>query len=180
MPHNYFCEFLVLILSSPTSKLSTLITSSPSCHIILPLSDFSRAVLPIISILPRNSRSHCCFSKFFTTVQSLQIQLVLPSHFCFTYFNSVARLFYFHKVVRRNIKIHLMTDSMYQDKKEEEDSQSLGILLRLQQPITAMSIPVGWGCRIHQLFLCRGVRPHSTTSVLDMLLMEKLLKTSNI
>ena len=21
--------------------------------------------------------------------------------------------------------------------------------------------PIGWGCRIHQLHLCRGVRPHS-------------------
>ena len=24
--------------------------------------------------------------------------------------------------------------------------------------------PVGWGCRIHQLLLCRGVRPHQRVS----------------
>ena len=29
--------------------------------------------------------------------------------------------------------------------------------------------PVGWGCRIHRLLLCRGIRPHPT-SVLDMTL----------
>ena len=40
--------------------------------------------------------------------------------------------------------------------------------------------PVGWGCRIHQLLLCRGVRPphtHTLKSVLDMTLnnlMERL------
>ena len=29
--------------------------------------------------------------------------------------------------------------------------------------------PVGWGCRIHRLHLCRGVKfPPSPTSVLDM------------
>ena len=30
--------------------------------------------------------------------------------------------------------------------------------------------PVGWGCRIHRLYLCREVRPLHLTSVLDMAL----------
>ena len=30
--------------------------------------------------------------------------------------------------------------------------------------------PVGWGCRIHRLLLCSGVRPPPPTSVLDMTL----------
>ena len=30
--------------------------------------------------------------------------------------------------------------------------------------------PVGWDCRIHQLLLCKGVRPLPSTSVLDMTL----------
>ena len=33
--------------------------------------------------------------------------------------------------------------------------------------INLSSCPVGWGCRIHQLHLCRGVRPPSLMSVLD-------------
>ena len=28
--------------------------------------------------------------------------------------------------------------------------------------------PVNWGCRLHQLHLCRGVRPPPSTSVLDI------------
>ena len=35
--------------------------------------------------------------------------------------------------------------------------------------------PVGWGCRIHRLLLCRGVRP-PPTSVLDMTLNWRLTK----
>ena len=27
--------------------------------------------------------------------------------------------------------------------------------------------PVGWGCRIHRLFLCGGVRPHQRVSTND-------------
>ena len=27
--------------------------------------------------------------------------------------------------------------------------------------------PVGWGCRIHRLFLCRGVRPPPTSVLYD-------------
>ena len=31
---------------------------------------------------------------------------------------------------------------------------------RLFHFITSLRCPVGWGCRIHRLLLCRGVRPH--------------------
>ena len=34
--------------------------------------------------------------------------------------------------------------------------------------INKFHCPVGWGCRIHRLHLCRGVRPPPPTSVLDM------------
>ena len=36
--------------------------------------------------------------------------------------------------------------------------------------------PVGWGCRIHQLQLCKGVRPHPQTSVLDMTLNNLMVR----
>ena len=35
--------------------------------------------------------------------------------------------------------------------------------------------PVGWGCRIHRLLLCRGVRP-PPTSVLDMTLKNLMVR----
>ena len=35
--------------------------------------------------------------------------------------------------------------------------------------------PVGWGCRIHRLLLCRGVRPPQT-SVLDMTLNNPMVR----
>ena len=35
--------------------------------------------------------------------------------------------------------------------------------------------PVSWGCRIHWLHLCRGVRPHQT-SVLDMTLNNLMVR----
>ena len=34
--------------------------------------------------------------------------------------------------------------------------------------------PVGWGCRIHRLHLCRGVRTPPPTSVLDMTLKQSI------
>ena len=41
-------------------------------------------------------------------------------------------------------------------------------------PISSMIIisgsPVGWGCSIHRLYLCRGVRPPQPVSILDMTL----------
>ena len=36
--------------------------------------------------------------------------------------------------------------------------------------------PVGWGCRIHWLHLCRGVRPPPQTSVLDMTLNNLMVR----
>ena len=36
--------------------------------------------------------------------------------------------------------------------------------------ILRQGCPVSWGCRIHWLHLCRGVRPPPLTSVLDMTL----------
>ena len=36
--------------------------------------------------------------------------------------------------------------------------------------------PVGWGCRIHRLLLCRGVRPPPLTSVLDMTLNNLMVR----
>ena len=36
--------------------------------------------------------------------------------------------------------------------------------------------PVSWGCRIHWLHLCRGVRPPPITSVLDMTLNNLMLR----
>ena len=36
--------------------------------------------------------------------------------------------------------------------------------------------PVGWGCRIHRLLLCREVRPLSSTSVLDMILNSLMVR----
>ena len=38
------------------------------------------------------------------------------------------------------------------------------------------SCPVGWGCRIHRLLLCRGVRPPPPTSVLDMTLNNLMVR----
>ena len=40
---------------------------------------------------------------------------------------------------------------------------------------TNFHCPVGWGCRIHRLHLCRGVRPPST-SVLDMTLNNLMVR----
>ena len=39
-----------------------------------------------------------------------------------------------------------------------------------------MDCPVGWGCRIHRLLLCRKVRPPPTTSVLDMTLNNLMVR----
>ena len=36
--------------------------------------------------------------------------------------------------------------------------------------------PVGWGCRIHRLLLCRGVRPLPPTRVLDMTLNNLMVR----
>ena len=36
--------------------------------------------------------------------------------------------------------------------------------------------PVGWGCRIHWLLLCRGVRPPPPTRVLDMTLNNLMVR----
>ena len=36
--------------------------------------------------------------------------------------------------------------------------------------------PVDWGCRIHQLLLCRGLRPPPPTSVLDMTLNNLMVR----
>ena len=36
--------------------------------------------------------------------------------------------------------------------------------------------PVGWGCRIHRLLLCRGVRPPPPKSVLDMTLNDLMVR----
>ena len=38
------------------------------------------------------------------------------------------------------------------------------------------SCPVGWGCRIHRLLLCRGVRPPPPTGVLDMTLNNLMVR----
>ena len=39
-----------------------------------------------------------------------------------------------------------------------------------------MICPVGWGCRIHRLHFCRGVKPHPPTSVLDMTLNNLMVR----
>ena len=41
------------------------------------------------------------------------------------------------------------------------------VVYHFQSSAKPLSCPVGWGCRIHRLHLCRGVGPHPTpTSVL--------------
>ena len=45
----------------------------------------------------------------------------------------------------------------------------------LSPTLTSLSCPVGWGCRIHRLLLCRGVRPF-LTSVLDMTLNNLMVR----
>ena len=41
---------------------------------------------------------------------------------------------------------------------------------------TTTTCPVGWGCRIHRLLLCRGVRPLPPTSVLDMTINNQIVR----
>ena len=41
-----------------------------------------------------------------------------------------------------------------------------------QRSVQIKGCPVGWGCRIHRLHLCRGLRPPPPTSVLDMTLKQ--------
>ena len=48
---------------------------------------------------------------------------------------------------------------------------TLSIVSHFHQPVC----PVGWGCRIHQLLLCRGVRP-PPTGVLDMTLNNLMVR----
>ena len=47
--------------------------------------------------------------------------------------------------------------------------------IKPKQPTIALC-PVDWGCRIHRLLLCRGVRPHPPTSVLDMTLNNLMVR----
>ena len=46
----------------------------------------------------------------------------------------------------------------------------------IAQHLKKHSCPVGWGCRIHRLLLCRGVRPPPPTSVLDMTLNNLMVR----
>ena len=48
-------------------------------------------------------------------------------------------------------------------------TQQLTVLIQI------VHCPVGWGCRIHRLFLCRGVRP-PPASVLDMTLNNLMVR----
>ena len=41
---------------------------------------------------------------------------------------------------------------------------------------TSLSCPVSWGCRTHQLLLCRGVRPPPPMSALDMTLNNLMVR----
>ena len=47
--------------------------------------------------------------------------------------------------------------------------------LTFVQPISYFNWPVSWGCRIHWLHFCRGVRP-PLTSVLDMILNNLMVR----
>ena len=57
---------------------------------------------------------------------------------------------------------------------------SLGGLTRLQRSSRYIPqpqhYPLGWGCRIHRLLLCRGVRTPPTTSVLYMTLNNLMMR----
>ena len=49
---------------------------------------------------------------------------------------------------------------LYKKRRENILTQYLSLLLQ-ECPASLVSFPVGWGCRIHWLLLCRGVRlPH--------------------
>ena len=56
-------------------------------------------------------------------------------------------------------------------KKKREDIN----LIELPLPLTQVYCPVGWGCKIHWLHLCRGVRP-PLTSVLYMTLNNLIVR----
>ena len=51
-----------------------------------------------------------------------------------------------------------------------EDMPQVMDRLQESQGTPCYLCPVGWGCRIHQLLLCRGVRHPPTTNILDMTL----------
>ena len=50
-----------------------------------------------------------------------------------------------------------------------QTKQNLRNLIPSMMTLTYYTCPVGWGCRIHRLLLCRGVRP-PPMSVLDLTL----------
>ena len=52
----------------------------------------------------------------------------------------------------------------------------LQIICEVTFVVITWNCPVGWGCRIHRLLLCRGIRHPPSTSVLDMTLNNLMVR----